>query len=272
MKSKLLVGLFSIALIGIGTYLYVYRAVHLNQHPIILGHGGMGTRSFYPLNSNISVAKALSFSIDGTELDVKITADKVLVAFHDQELETNTNCTGSVASKTVTDLDKCTSKTWLRKEPIARLESILSSGYEPNTVFSLDLKPDKQVSGKLMDAYINELVRITETFSQFQFHIESPDVQLLNRIRSSNANAELYVYAHKAIADSELALNNDLDGISIHKDLISKMQVRTIQSKGLKVIVWGTGSVLDNRSVLELEPDIIQTDAICSMVKLMGKN
>ena len=74
-----------------------YTIDNLNNGKITkMGHAGMGITSLYPINSFESIQSCLSIGSDGTELDVQMTKDSVLVAFHDKELSTLTHLTGSV--------------------------------------------------------------------------------------------------------------------------------------------------------------------------------
>ena len=74
------------------------------------GHGGMGTRTTYPINSFESLMKCLYSGADGTELDVQMTKDSVLVAFHDRSLEHSTNISGQIFNKTWGEIKDVTYK------------------------------------------------------------------------------------------------------------------------------------------------------------------
>jgi len=70
---------------------------NLNDDKIsILGHGGMGIGHTYPMNSLESILNCLNLGADGTEIDVQMTKDGVLVAFHDETLEESTDLSGHI--------------------------------------------------------------------------------------------------------------------------------------------------------------------------------
>ena len=74
-----------------------FKVENLNNNAItLLGHGGMGIGSTYPMNSYESVLKCLNLGMDGTEIDIQMSKDSVLVLFHDQEIAGNTNLKGPV--------------------------------------------------------------------------------------------------------------------------------------------------------------------------------
>src|SRR5215207_7222003 len=70
----------------------------------IFGHGGMGDKALLPMDSKSSLLECLNKGADGTEMDVRMTADGVLVLFHDEELGDMTTCSGDVRSQTLESL------------------------------------------------------------------------------------------------------------------------------------------------------------------------
>ncbi len=74
-----------------------------------IGHGGNGVQSIFPFqtlpcNTERSIQKSLEAGIDGIELDVQITADSVLVLYHDQRLEDATPLTGCIGNSNWDDI------------------------------------------------------------------------------------------------------------------------------------------------------------------------
>ena len=79
---------------------------NLNNNKIaVIGHGGMGISHSYPMNSQESILKCLNLGADGTEIDVQMTKDGVLIAFHDSLLNHSTNLSGTVHSKTWAEIE-----------------------------------------------------------------------------------------------------------------------------------------------------------------------
>ena len=76
----------------------------LFEDMMALGHGGMGTRALLPLNSKASIDECFSLSPDGTEVDVQMTNDGVVVCFHDEKLDRSTTCFGRIADMTWEEL------------------------------------------------------------------------------------------------------------------------------------------------------------------------
>jgi glycerophosphoryl diester phosphodiesterase len=83
-----------------------FTIVNLNNNRITtLGHGGMGVGSAYPSDTYESVLNCLATGADGTEINVQLTKDNVLVAFHDEELGGATNLEGMINSHTWAKLE-----------------------------------------------------------------------------------------------------------------------------------------------------------------------
>jgi glycerophosphoryl diester phosphodiesterase len=66
------------------------------QRPFVLAHRGLSTRATE--NSMEAFAAAVAVGVTHLETDVHVTADGVLVAFHDDRLDRLTNLTGPVAA------------------------------------------------------------------------------------------------------------------------------------------------------------------------------
>jgi glycerophosphoryl diester phosphodiesterase len=232
----------------------------------------MGVRSALPLNSLASIGNALSYPIDGTEVDIQMTADHVLVAFHDSELSRETNCSGSVYSSDFKSLEKCVSKTWLYDARIARLEDILSKPWEMGTVFSFDLKVDPEITPKDLGYLMQNLTSLIDQYSDFQYLIESPDKEILNELKSMKIDADLFYYGHGPLMSVDLALENGWHGVSMEMGRATPEMMETAHQNGLLIMLWGAGSAFSNRELLLMRADIIQTDHIPSMVRLLGRN
>ena len=67
---------------------------NLNGDILVMGHGGMGVSHAYPMNTFESIMHCINLGVDGTEIDVQMTKDGVLVAYHDKELSNKTNKCG----------------------------------------------------------------------------------------------------------------------------------------------------------------------------------
>jgi glycerophosphoryl diester phosphodiesterase len=271
LKKKLpFIALF-LLIIGLIAWKYVHRPVKLEKQPIILGHGGMGVRSSYTLDSKRSVELALSFPIEGTEIDVRMTSDNVLIAYHDEELPVHTGCPGKVWEKTYPEMYECSHGVFHKAEPVDALDTLLSYSWKDGTIFSLDLKPEGDIDSLRMMQFQSNVNKVVNQFPQFRFLIESQDLNLLASLNKMSVQAELFYYAQDGETGIESVKKNQLSGISINASYITKQQISDAKTANITVMIWGTGSVFSNREFLGWGADIIQTDGIKSMVTLLDR-
>lgn len=271
MKKKLpFVALF-LVVVGFIVWKYVHRPVTLEKQPIILGHGGMGVRSPYTLDSKRSVEVALDYPIEGTEIDVRMTADSVLIAFHDEEFPIHSGCPGEIWNKSYPEIYACSHGVFHKAEPVPSLDSLLASGWKDGTIFSLDLKPENDINDSRLAAFSKQIIIVVNQFPQFRFLVEAQNVKLLQQLKAANIKADVFYYGQTMEEARAIITENEFDGVSINAAFITKEQIQDAQNDNVQVMIWGTGSVFSNRKFLELEADIIQTDAIKSMVMLLER-
>lgn len=229
----------------------------------------MGIRSLLPLDCKAGIDEALSYPIDGTEMDVQMTRDSVLVAFHDEDLESNTECSGPIHERTFEELHDCHNQGWFTSEPISSLEEILKDRPQ-GTTFSLDLKAESD-NAKFLNSYTDKLMRLTNRFPQYTFLMESNNESLLNSLKEKGAKADLYFYAQNLETGIKTVLKNGFKGVSIDLKAVDQPVHGVIKGQGVRIMLWGCGSAISNRKAVELQPDIIQTDDIPSMCRILRR-
>lgn len=247
----------------------MHRPVSTNSEVIILGHGGLGIRSRLPIDSEKSISQALEYPIDGVEIDVKMTQDSVLVSFHADKMESVSDCEGSIYEKRWNELSGCGQRGWFGQQPISAVNDLLQQHQDrPNTIISLDLKPDSENESELR-IFTRQIALLVGSYPKFRFLIESNRATLLNDIKTLQPSVETFYYCNDIHEGIEVCNKFGLDGISIDMKFIASVEtVRKAQSQGQKVMLWGSGSVFSNRKMLELNPDLVQTDDISSMMRI----
>ncbi|MCF8463451.1 MAG: glycerophosphodiester phosphodiesterase [Flavobacteriales bacterium] len=271
MKKKLPFVALLLLIVGLSVWKYVHRTVELEKVPIILGHGGMGVRSPLTLDSKHSIQTALAYPIEGTEIDVRMTLDNVLISFHDEELPLLSGCPGFVWEKTYSSIYECSHGVFHKAEPVDALDTLLGSPWKEGTIFSLDLKLEPEIDSLRLRQFQTQIVKLVNQFPQFRFLIESKDLAVLGNLKREGVKAELFLYAQEADSAISSTKENGFNGISINAAHITKKQIQEAQQSNVKVMIWGAGSVFSNRKLLGLDADIIQTDAIKSMVILLNR-
>src|SRR4051812_33149372 len=75
----------------------ISKTNNLNGNVIsAFGHAGMGLGFKYPIDTYESIEPCLRIGSDGSEMDIQMTKDSVLVVYHHSELEESTLCSGMI--------------------------------------------------------------------------------------------------------------------------------------------------------------------------------
>jgi glycerophosphoryl diester phosphodiesterase len=250
-----------------------FNIVNLNGNRITaLGHGGMGIGSTYPMNSFESIAYSLNIGADGTEIDVQMTKDSVLVAFHDLELSDKTTISGNIYNKNWSEISHATFK-----EPIytgykiINLDMLFSGlGNVSQKIFAFDCKnfnPDTSVYYRT--TFCNSLIRIIDKYNiQDNIFIEFKREDLIKTMKELRPDLKIFIYSN--FNDGLiLAQKYQLQGLVISVDNISKEQVSIAHGNGFMICVFNTHSNNRNIEAINKNVDIIQTDNLKHLLKIL---
>jgi len=226
---------------------------------IVLGHAGMGTRSWHTVNTLSSFKKALGTGADGTEMDVQLTADGRLVAFHDESVG-KAGCPLPIAEHSYPELKACLGE-------LPTLEEVLALGWRDGSVFSFDVK--LHGSDIAHQHFFAERIKIVkDEHPQFRILVESTSAGFLSLLKEKGIREGLYLYASDAESGLNICTDSGFEGISIRNERVSAEQVQRFRSKGIRVMLWGVGTRHHNRQALLKGPDLIQSDRLPHLVGL----
>jgi len=249
-----------------------HEIVNLNNNKIdVLGHAGMGISSSYPINSFESITKALALGADGTELDVQLTADGVLVVYHDQNLESSTNKSGIINDLTWAEIQGAHyTQIPYHDYKVVTLESVFA--YTENLTdyrFALDCKLYSSIpDSNFLQVYASQLTSLLNTYkSPSKTIIESPDPELLKHIHQQGSNYLLFWYSNNIATTLEEAENWPIDGFTLRDDQASFEEIHDAHDEGYLVALYNTQSKSENIKAIEKNPDIIQTDKLKHLIK-----
>ena len=250
----------------------------------VIGHAGSGFQLYtnmFPSNSWGSITRAVDgLNVDGVEVDVQITSDDQLVLYHDQQLQTLTDCLGCILDLPANEVKKCrynkdyAVNVW-EDEKVVLLDAVLAryAAYSNPPKFYLDVK-----GGSFCGEQPNLDVIAEKLIEQIDKHqgldwitVESTNTDLLRRIRDLEPNITLMLDS----GDPEVAISTAVDegweGIVIHKDNISKDQVKKAHDNGLHVHLFGVVERAGTISALEKHPDGVQTDNIELLQEILNQ-
>lgn len=253
-----------------------FEISNLNRDMItILGHGGMGIASTYPMNSFESIVNCINLGTDGSEMDVQMTKDGVLVAFHDYDLSTKTDLKGVVNSLTWDQIKNgYYNETPYVTYGIISLEQLFSNIANVDAYrFTFDCKLYRETTDDT--AYFNQftdaIIEIVEKYDlQRKICIESGDNEFLKVLQSKRRWYKLFIYPQNFDEGLNTAKELGLYGITISTNQISAAQIETAHSEGIRVTLWDANSEQENYEAIEKNPDFIQTDNVKYLVGLLN--
>lgn len=245
----------------------------LNENNItILGHGGMGIASTYPMNSFESIAYCLNLGADGTEIDIEMTKDNVLVAFHDYELSDRTNVSGNIFNK---NWDEIKNATYINPiytgYKIINLDMLFSNlGTHRNKIFAFDCKnfnPDTSIQYRT--TFCKEVLKIIDKYNiQNNVLLELKREDIIMTMKSMRPDLKILVYADYANGIL-LAKKYQLQGIVVSNDNITKEQVLAAHQNGLLVTIFNAHSNKRNIEAINKNADIIETDNLKHLLRVL---
>lgn len=229
----------------------------------IIGHGGGGTSSTHPLDSEASAYEALRHGADGIELDAQLTADGVLVAYHDAELSGAAPCTGKLNGLRWDELNPC--GTAQGEGPIARLDELLPklATEFKDADFTLDCKLFAQGEWwPYLEAFSDKLAQLdAQPTLRGRLLVECQLTDFLDLVQRKAPGMRLSYYATQMEGAADTAMAHGFAGITIDNKLVTATQVSETRSRGLLVTLFGVGGPASHRDALAKQPDRLQTDA-----------
>ncbi len=248
---------------------------NLNGNKIsALGHSGMGNRSAYPRNSYESLTKSLNLGADGIEIDLQLTKDNVLIAFHDEDLSESTNIKGLVRSLTWSEIQNAYYTNPLYTSySIISMDQLLSNTDDMHQYnYTLDCKyhPLSNDDTQYETDYINALSQLITKFNLINnAYIESQSEDFLRLLQLENNEFNLFINPYSFEYGLETANKLGLFGISMSTDNISEDQIEAAHDNNLFIAIWGVQTNGDNTRAVNKNPDFIQTDCISHLVNLL---
>ena len=252
----------------------LFNIQNLNGNTIaIYGHGGMGICSLLPINTYPSLEKSLDKGADGTEIDVQVTSDGVLVAYHGLDLKDMTDCTGIIANSTWKEISTCSyTSALIKKYKLFSLKEIFDRlKRNEGHIFTFDCKLVSSGQGQgyqllFADALINLIHEYELADNVF---IESQSEDFLALLRNKDENLKLFIYPPSFEEGLKVAETLKLYGITIDVEKISRDNVDAAHNKGFRVTLWNANTRRKNIDAIKKSPDFIQTDNLQYLLKVL---
>jgi glycerophosphoryl diester phosphodiesterase len=248
------------------------------------GHGGSGFQSYtnpYPSNSFSSITRALEgLGADAVEVDVQMSADKKLILFHNETLESATACSGCIPSLQSQEILGCSYNrdfgvSQFSEEHLILLETILQrySSWSPRPVIFLDIRDNNPCDAAATpneDTLANEIAKMINKYNGTGWlYVIADDAVLLNKIRSGAPGVRVYLDTEDASAGIAEAIAQKLNGIVIVNEWITAQQVQGAHEKNIEVVLFGIKTREGTLEAVRKSPDAIQTDNLELLLEVL---
>lgn len=256
----------------------LHEIENLNNNVIgLFGHGGTGISYKYPINSFESIQYCLNIGADGTEMDLQLTKDSVLVAFHQHNLNDVTLCEGEISQKLWSEIWGCH-----YASPISSSIGIISVNnlFEKlnntnNLIFTFDCKLLNNSNDQLTykKQFANALIRTIEknNLKAEDIFIESNDTCFLRIVEQKNKELKLFYYSTSLTQGLLVAKNIQIFGLTMSNENISADEVKRAHQNNLRITLWNIKTEKENLNAISKNPDYIQSDKINHLLKVFGK-
>lgn len=242
----------------------------------VYGHAGESlfkNKSKYPPNTVESVKEAVILGADGVEVDIQMTIDGALVAYHDSNLEENSTGSGCINSLSLSDLQGI--EVYKSNEQIDLLEDLLPLTIAVGKSLMLDVKHFNDCENTSIDyqTFNNSLNDLLANFSISQrslLIVNSRDYTLLNSISDTNVRLSYeYDDLDKALPIIEM---NEYEMLSVKLEVLDADKLKMIRQYELDLGIYNVKTRADINNALQFAPDFVISDNIsCTLKALNGE-
>jgi glycerophosphoryl diester phosphodiesterase len=252
----------------------LWKIQNLNNNKIsVFGHGGMGIDYRYPMNSYESLSHCLKLGADGTEMDVCVTKDTVMVLYHDQTLEEETSCNGSIKEKIWEEIKSCR-----YNNPIIGRADLIPASYffdrvenKDKLTFTFDCKVIMEDDIEYLNIFAEALYRHIIKYDLVSHcFIESFNITFLEILQKKDKNLHLFLYTQDYQTGLEVSKEIKLYGLTLDFEKISAEEIKQAHENNLRITLFNTQTEHQNLDAITKSPDFIQTDKVDYLINALN--
>jgi len=272
--KRIILIVFSFLIVACNISNPTFDIQNLNENEItVLGHRGMSNNHKYPGNTFESISTALNLGADGSEIDVQVTKDSVLVIYHNKDLSSLTDSEGRVIDFNWSELEGC--KYMSNDEfnyPVITVDYLFNRIPDvQNYYFSFDIKLNygNVDTSNLLQSFTYAINKVVKDYNmQNKVLIETGNLQLHRQLKSNGIQVLQFITGSDITEGILIAKELDLYGIGIGSS-ITREDIELVHSSGLRVMTWVPKSKWDNIKAIRKNPDYIQTAKLEHMVQIL---
>jgi glycerophosphoryl diester phosphodiesterase len=239
---------------------------------VVHGCGGFETyRNTLPPNTIAAAERSIAQGADAIELDVQLSADGQLVAFHDGLLEKNTGCRGCIGDMAAADVIDCRYQTRYHSldgiHRIPLLDSLLAAIHAANpaaTIFINTKHESPCDSGNFNGGNLAFATALAAAIDRQgladQVIIESMGASFLLNMRAVAPALPLLFDDEDYERGMQTVRTHQFLGLAISNGQVTEAQVRQAHAEGYWLGIWGVKVLNDTRKAVRKGPEFIMTD------------
>lgn len=239
----------------------------------ILGHRGMGDLFKYPGNTFEAIIPVIEIGADGTELDVQMTKDSVLILFHNEDMNSRTNCNYEIHEHNWADISICKYSVALPNVRVISVEQLFDS--IPNLselIFSFDCKIPYNYSDKFIRTFARAIKNVSEKYNmENNILVEGKDFFLKILLEEGLKNKLFASGTGNFMKNIEVAKKFNTYGVASDYSKVTKEDVEYAHEQGLRVMLWGGKTRAQSVEMIERNPDIVQSDKPIYLLKIFNQ-
>lgn len=258
-------------------------------HTLVIPHGGGD--GLFPENTLLAFERTMAMGADVVDVDLRLTQDNMVIAFHDATVDRITGTTGSVRAMTFDELsalDAGWSFTTAGSDPAAadshpyRGKNVTIPSFEsildefPTTLLSIDLKDESLDMVEPVCLLLRAHQRLNDVFvgsnsdqQIVEFRNQCPDV------RTSAIMGDVYASsAARASNDPNFvpAVVVDQPPFRINgHEIVDADSLAWAHQHGVAILTWVVNDVDDMQRLVDLGVDGIYTSYPDRLLKILGR-
>ena len=225
------------------------------------------------MNSFSSLMYSVDAGVQGVEMDLRMSADSVLVLYHNETLESMTNGKGTIRENNWETISTCKYRDLFSgEEYVIRPQTFITAVKTQTVFFTFDCKIKQEEGQTYMEAFGNRLLQlIREHGLQSRCYVESYSPEFLWFLHEREPSLRCFLYTDHAWEGLEFATTFPLYGITMNMRKLSVEEVQKIHAAGLRVALFNMSTEHENLEAIMMSPDFVQTDKVEHMVEVLKK-
>lgn len=247
------------------------------QRPWCIAHRGAPEEA--PENTRSSFIRALTYSVDGIELDVQLSADGIPVLYHDRTLRRVGGGGHRIADQTLTQLRLLDWGGWFHPdyagEPLMTLDRLLATPDRcPRWFIEIKSRPGERESGHAFRLTEQVVARISQSpYRAFpdRLYILSFDAEVLARAHRLAPHLRKVRNLTRNEVQTNMENTRHLWAVNIPVQKLTPSLVQWARSRDLHVMTYTCNGPRQVARAVRLEVDGIISDRPGWLAKYLGR-